>query len=189
MKLGRSIRSWFKSASSAPWSEHDVIDGKIANLAYNKAFVQELRESFREELISTYRTDAEVAAMWVARRNYEAEDPIMEVEHSSIGADGKLNLKLKWNDAFIRMLRSHGFGGETEDIIVQAYLASIARDNADGVPLPVEEDGTTSVKKALDSLDEETARELEREIRKRAQLRSKNSQLRTQVRKQKRAAP
>lgn len=168
----RSIKAFFKGYSKQPWSEFDTVDGKISNVAYNTAFVATLRESMHEELmIGTHRTDQEVIDLWVARRNYEVEPPKLEVLHSAIDEHGKLNLKLSWNDAFIKMLQAHDFTGSSEDEIIQAYLASIARDNADGVPLPVEEDGTTSIAKALDTLDEESQRQLELELRaRRAQI-------------------
>lgn len=162
MSMLTALTSFFKSYSKQPWSKLNFKDDKICSVAYNKAFVDTLRASLHEELtIGTYKTDQEVVDLWMARRNYEAEPPKLEVLHSAIDSQGRLNLKLNWNDAFIRMLRAHDFEGETEDQIIQAYLASIARDNAEGTPLPVDDDGTTAVAKALTSLDPHSFQELE----------------------------
>lgn len=185
MTFGRFLNSFFKRFSDQPWSEYDVADGQLSNIAYNAAFVKKLRESLKEELaIGSYKTDQEVVALWQARRGYESESPNLEVVHSGIGEDGKLQLKLSWNDAFIRMLKVNGFDGEDEDTIIQAYLASIARENADGTPaqqfdaVPNDEPmpsrtiaAATNIADALDDLPPDTLREIERELRSRAQKR------------------
>ncbi len=183
--MKRLFKSFLKRFSTQPWCEFDEdADKQIVSIAYNPAFVNDVRKSLGTELAGSYKTDQEIINLWKARRNYESEKPHLEVIHSSIAEDGKLSLKLSWNDAFIRMLKAHGFDGEDEDTIIQAYLASIARENTDGTPAQqleaVSNDepmpsrvitAANNIADALDDLPPETVREIERELRSRAQKR------------------
>lgn len=185
MSFARSINAFFKRYSKVPWCEYDTVNGQLSNVAYNSAFIAEVRESLKDTLsVGTFKTDQEVIDLWQARRSFEAEQPNLEVVHSGIDEDGKLQLKLSWNNAFIRMLKQHGFDAEDEDTIIQAYLASIARENADelppqqsealpdAAPAPSRIIAANNIADALDDLDPDTVREIERELRSRAQRRA-----------------
>lgn len=176
--------------SSQAWVDLREVDGKLTAHAWNKAFIADLRKSLEEELVrqGTYKTDQEVVDLWLARRNHESEKPVLNVVHTSINKDGTLNLRLEWNDAFIKMLRDNGFDAEDEDTLVQSYLASIARENA-GVDLPAQQQqamdddapammqniithaAATDVNALLDDLPSDIVKDLERELRRRAQMR------------------
>lgn len=181
----RWLKKLFMGMSTRPWVEYDIVDGKMVNLAWNHKFVANVREALVEELArqGTYKTDEEVVALWAARRNHENEHPDLKVMHSGINPDGTLGLRLEWNDAFIKMLRNNGFDSEDEETMVQAYLASIARDNA-AADLPVQQQealsndepaymenvitAATDVNALLDDLPDNIVKDLESELRRRA---------------------
>lgn len=181
---------WLKNQlmrwSSKPWVvfKQDG-DGKMTNVQYNSSFVDDLRKALADELSrhGSYMTDDEVVALWIARRNHENEHPDLKIMHSGINKDGTLGIRLEWNDAFIHMLRANGFDAEDEETAVQSYLASIARDNADELPVQQHEaisndaplmrsdiitHATEDVGAILDSMDENIVKDIERELRRRA---------------------
>ena len=46
--------------------------------------------------------------------------------------DGRFEIEMDWNDAFIKYLRQHGFRGANEEILVQQWLASIHKEIEQG---------------------------------------------------------
>lgn len=163
--------------NNQPWH-----DSSGAKLVYNDAFIKKLRVDYGAPDLEEER----LIALWQARTDYENEEPFLEVVHSGINEDGSLKLKLEWNDAFIRLLRSHGFIDEDENILIQRYLASIAREEALGVtadPLehpPMERQELSTrlptsdeIGQMLDSMPPEIVRDMEKQLRRRAQQRGK----------------
>ena len=47
--------------------------------------------------------------------------------HGKINDNGQIELKIDWNDDFIKELRANGFNGANDDVIIQQYLATIHR--------------------------------------------------------------
>lgn len=119
-------RLWHQAFSSKPWSIEDRSSGKLVITDWNAPFAAKLREELKEEIATSGAktlTDEDVVRMWVDRYNYERETPHLEVVHGEIGADGKISVKLEWNDAFIRMLQQSGIEGASEDDMIRKYLA------------------------------------------------------------------
>lgn len=183
---------WRKNFSKAPWSvETRSTTGKLEIKEYNTAFAKELRSQLGDEIVGV-KTDAEVVQLWVDRYNYERETPRLEVVHGEIAADGRVNVKLEWNDAFIRMLRESGIEGVSEDDMVKVYLATVTakvdRDIADiedqdqeeydpaiqgngGPKQPSEVD----VSAIIDHMDPGVLKMFEKDIRRRAAKRRRSS--------------
>ena len=76
-----------------------------------------------------------------AREEYVAKmksspNPWWELVGASEG-NGRIKIELDWNDAFVDELRKNGFKGESDDEVVQHYIAILARDVADDMgPAP-----------------------------------------------------
>lgn len=116
---------WHKYVNtSTPWSDQATIDGKLVVKDYNASYVQTLRAELKDA-IHGVMTDADVVKLWVDRYNYERETPWLEVVHGEVSPEGRVNVKLEWNDAFIKMLRDAGVEGESEDDMIRVYLASV----------------------------------------------------------------
>jgi hypothetical protein len=163
-----------KLAATVPSAKEEIIDGVLTVTEWNTAYAATKRAVLPAELTNTM-TDAEVVKVWVDRRNLELEDPRLEVVHSDITPDGQVKLQLEWNTAFIRLLQTRGFQGDTEDDLVQAYLHQVTnrtdtelfeRETAD-VPLvpPTNDD---DIEKILDNTNPDTLKALEKSIRRRA---------------------
>lgn len=174
-----------------PWSIQTTVDGKLVVTDYNAAFVKSLREQLGDELVGV-KTDAEVVQLWVDRYNYEREIPRLDVVHGEVSADGRVNVKLEWNDAFIRMLRDAGVEGASEDDMIRVYLATVTQkvdrdiaaveenDNIEerdpaiqgvGPRKPAESD----VSAIIDAMDPEVLKMFEKDIRRRAAKRKPQS--------------
>lgn len=41
--------------------------------------------------------------------------------------NGQIELKIDWNDEFIKELKANGYNGANEDVIIQQYLATLHR--------------------------------------------------------------
>lgn len=181
--------SWLKAflhkyiLTKAPWSE-SVDDGVTLQVVnYNAAFAASCREQLKDQLFGV-KTDADVVDMWVGRYNHERQAPRLDVIHGDITADGRVNIKLEWNDAFIRMLQSAGIEGATEDELVRVYLSTVTANAAreidedlvvDNAPLPpaalakAEAKPTANdVAAILDGMDPDVLKMFEKDIRSRA---------------------
>jgi hypothetical protein len=190
--------SWLKAfihkyiLTKAPWSV-TTDDGKTLQvLDYNAAFVQGLREELKDQ-IHGVKTDADVVTLWVGRYNHEREAPRLDVVHGDITADGRVSIKLEWNDAFIRMLQNAGIEGATEDELVRVYLATVTANAArdvdddlvmDNAPIPPEalaraeggkdtKPSSKDVTAILDSMDPDVLKMFEKDIRSRAARRKR----------------
>lgn len=159
-------------------SETKDAEGRLSVTGYNSAYVRDLRNRLPTELTSS-KTDAEVVQLWVDRYNHEHVVPKLEVLHSGIEPDGRIKMKLEWNDAFIRLLQERGITGDTEEKMIENYLAMMTRkvdaelfDEEEGPkaapPLPDEHD----IERELENMDPEVVRRLEKTLRRRAQLKS-----------------
>lgn len=115
---------WYKTlAASQPWADMKTgSDGALSVVNFNHAFAVSLRPQVEG---SEMLTDQEVVKRWVDRRNYETETPKLEVVHGELTPEGRVNVKLEWNDAFVRMLQNAGIEAETEDDMIRLYLASV----------------------------------------------------------------
>ena len=174
--------------TKAPWSDvtDDGVTLKVVN--YNAAFVRDLRDQLKDQIFGTM-TDHDVVKMWVGRINHEREAPRLDVIHGEITADGRVSIKLDWNDAFIRMLTAAGIEGATEDEMVRVYLSTVTSNAArevdedlvvDNAPLPpgvlakAEAKPTaTDVSAILDGMDPEVLKMFEKDIRSRAAKRKR----------------
>jgi len=164
-----------------PWAvEVKDSHGQLSIKDCNAAYVRDLRARLPEELTSAATND-EVIKLWTDRYNHEKIEPKLEVVHSGILPDGRIKMQLEWNDAFIRQLQERGIQGETEEKMVENYLAAMTRkvdadmyDDEEGADrpaapmLPDEHD----IERELQNMDPEVVRRLERTIRRRSQLKS-----------------
>lgn len=181
---------WHKHVStSSPWAITSEVDGKLTVHDYNASYVQDLREQLKDA-IHGIMTDADVVKLWVDRYNYERETPRLEVVHGEVAGDGRVNVKLEWNDAFIKMLQDAGVEGESEDDMIRVYLASVtskvdgdALDELDveqydpaiqGAKLP-HQPSDSDVDQILEQMNPEILKMFEKNIRRRAAKRRKQS--------------
>jgi len=154
-------------------------DGKLRVSSWNHAYVRDLRTRLPPELTAS-ATDTEVVQLWVDRYNHEHEDPKLNVLHAGIESDGRIKMKLDWNDAFIRLLQERGIQGETEEKMIENYLAMMTRkvdaelfdeEEGEAAPRPVIPD-EHDIERELQDMDPEVVRRLEKAIRRRAQLKT-----------------
>ena len=185
-----SIKSlWYKHFKTAtPWSDQREENGKLVVNDYNASYVQGLRDELKDA-IHGIMTDADVVKLWVDRYNYEREMPRLEMVHGEISVDGRINVKLEWNDAFIKMLQESGVEGESEDDMIKVYLASVTskvdRDVAEADEVDTTESEPTKaiakpkhpsdsdVDQILEQMDPEVLKMFEKNIRRRAAKRRK----------------
>jgi hypothetical protein len=165
---------WYKFLLGAkqPWAD-TVLDeaGQLQVRDYNHAFVTDLLTKLPEDS-TRMLTSKGVVNLWVARYNHEHTEPKLEVLHSGIEADGRIRMKLDWNDAFIKMLAERGIFGETEEEAVQNYLMQVGRVvNADEHALveaaPTFEPTEDEIARELSSMSPTMAAKLERALSKR----------------------
>lgn len=183
---------WHKYVNtSAPWSDQAEVNGKLVIKDYNASYVQSLRDQLKDAIHGVV-TDSDVVKLWVDRYNYERETPRLEVVHGEVSADGRVNVKLEWNDAFIKMLQEAGVEGESEDDMIRVYLASVTSrvdqeiaqaDDVDtseqehdpaiqGKKMP-RQPSDADVDQILEQMDPEILKMFEKNIRRRAAKRRK----------------
>lgn len=155
-------------------------NGMLTVTDWNHAYAQAKRALLPPE-ISGAMTDDEVVKTWVERYNYEHEAPRFVMVHSTIDAENRITMKFDWNDAFIRQLQRLGIKGDTEEKMIENYLAMkkgridaefLDEDEVDGDEQPAAEGKPPSeeeIERELDNMDPETLRRLSRTIRRRSQ--------------------
>ena len=110
-----SLGSWFEKiwhmhlgGSQIAWSNEKYIDNKLVITKFNPTYANVLRQRMPEDL-SKGLIDSEIVKLNVERINSENEKPFLNVIHSSIDKDNQIQVKLDWNDAFIKSLQKQGF--------------------------------------------------------------------------------
>lgn len=131
-----------KMESATPWYERIVGSENAIHVAeqyrWNQAFIKDLmKKGF------TGTNDIEVFTAYLNKQEQEDRDRIIEEERNkqrnssepwvevvadSFDEDGRISIKLDWNDAFIKLLRGSGFRGATEEQMVQMWLSALQRD-------------------------------------------------------------
>jgi hypothetical protein len=104
-------------------------DRKMIVKSYNVAFVEYLRKTLGD--LTVDKTDDEVIKIFVERENEEYEEPRLDVVHSGITEDGRVQMKLDWNRSFIRHLKENGIDAETEEESINRYLSLITKQAAE----------------------------------------------------------
>lgn len=163
-----------------PWAvERKDETGALSIPNYNHAYVRDLRARLPEELTQT-ATNAEVIQLWIDRYNHERVEPRLEVVHAGVDQDGRIRMKLDWNQTFIRMLQERGIQGESDEEMVETYLSMVTRNNQyedDGLGEMANEQPQSTepseddIEGILNTMDPDTLRKLERSVRRRAQTR------------------
>lgn len=129
--------------SSTPWFEPIIGADPEAPLnqryRWNHAFIKDLIKKGHKG-----NDDLEIFESYMARQeederqrivNEEREkkrmsaEPWVEVIGEKIDEDGRIELQLDWNAAFVKYLRLNGFRGATDDVLVQTWLAALQKDN------------------------------------------------------------
>lgn len=179
-EVQKVIDERLKALEEPKATETKLPDGTLEVTGWNHAYVRDLRTRLPSDLTES-KTDSEVVQLWVDRYNHEHVEPKLEVLHSGIEADGRIKMKLEWNSAFIRQLQERGIAGDTEEKMVENYLAMMTRkvdadvfDEAEGEPgapsgarLPEEHE----IERELENMDPEMVRRMEKVIRRRSQKR------------------
>lgn len=89
----------------------------------------EVFQSYLDKLAEDERQAVLIAEREAKRRS---SDPWVDVTSEVIHEDGRFEIEMDWNDAFIKYLRQHGFRGANEEILVQQWLASIHKEIEQG---------------------------------------------------------
>ena len=131
-----------KLDSKTPWFE-PIIGGEEATFLneryrWNDAFIKDLIRKGHSgetdiEVFQNYLDSQEQTAnqkIIDAERDAKraSSDPWVEVIGENITDDGRIELRLDWNPAFIHYLRKSGFRGANDDVLVQAWLISLDRN-------------------------------------------------------------
>lgn len=131
-----------KLDSKTPWFE-PIPGGEEATFLneryrWNDAFIKDLIRKGHSgetdiEVFQNYLDSQEAAAnqkILDAERDAKraSSEPWVEVIGENITDDGRIELRLDWNAAFIHYLRKSGFRGANDDVLVQAWLISLDRN-------------------------------------------------------------
>lgn len=131
-----------KMESTTPWFE-PIIGAEDATFVHeryrwNQAFIKDLIKKGH-----TGESDNEVFQSYLDRQHEEerqriveeerekkrlSSEPWVEVIGEKIDSDGRIELQLDWNAAFVKYLKLNGFRGQTDEILVQTWLAALERD-------------------------------------------------------------
>lgn len=128
-----------KMDSDTPWYEPIIGVEESAPVderyRWNAAFIQSLSkrgmkgdtdvEKFQSYLDAQIDADSKRIISEARDKLRNSSEPWVEVIGDKVNSDGEIQLQLDWNDAFVKYLRTHGFRGATEDVIIQKWLISL----------------------------------------------------------------
>lgn len=100
-------------------------NGKMSVESYNQAFIDDLKIKLGD--LTVGKTDAQIIDTFLSREELSLEEPRLDVVHSGITEDGRVQMKLDWNASFIKHLKQNGITGDTEEAAVNKYLALITK--------------------------------------------------------------
>jgi hypothetical protein len=89
----------------------------------------EVFQSYLDKLAEDERQAVLIADREAKRKSSE---PWVDITSERHHEDGRFEIEMDWNDAFIKMLRQHGFRGANEEVLVQQWLASIHKEVEQG---------------------------------------------------------
>lgn len=108
--------------------------------------LKQLREELKREILADLQTDEQKKeAMLAARREEEAkarEEYVKKMQESSdpwvdirgwVETKEGVKVELDWNDAFVAYLRTNGITGDSDDQVVQKWVAMLMADMAERV--------------------------------------------------------
>jgi hypothetical protein len=172
MGMFSSIWNKYLGGKSTPWADISYIGKKVKVRSYNQSFVDDLK-SRMGDLIDG-KTDDEIVKLFSDRENLELEEPRLDVLHSGISDDGRIKMKLDWNQAFIRHLADNGIIAETEEEAIEMYLSLLVSNRKNEI-------SNEDVDAAFGDINAEAIAELEEAAR---QIEEKNAERgRVRVRK------
>lgn len=128
-----------KMESDTPWFEPIIganeDDPLTSRYRWNSAFINSLVKRgikgdsevsiFQEYLDEQIRNDRKRIIDEERDVLRNSDEPWVEVVGDHINEEGEIQLQLDWNTSFIKYLRSSGFRGATDDVIVQKWLISL----------------------------------------------------------------
>lgn len=134
--IEKSDQPWFKNLAVEPTDDVTML------YDWNRAFIEKLKsDGF------TGSTDLQIVQAWhdseqdkkreeqkqnELKAKKESDEPWVEIigeQFQTDEFDGQTNigLKLDWNKAFIKLLKSKGFTGRSEDELVEKWLVTLNR--------------------------------------------------------------
>lgn len=131
-----------KMESTTPWFE-PIIGAEDATFVHeryrwNQAFIKDLikkghagetdNEVFQSYLDRQLEEERQRVVEEEREKKRLSAEPWVEVIGEKIDSDGRIELQLDWNAAFIKYLKLNGFRGQTDEILVQTWLAALERD-------------------------------------------------------------
>lgn len=131
-----------KMESTTPWYE-PILGAEHAPLVnqryrWNQAFIKDLiRKGYKgnsdneifEAFLERQEEESRKALIEEERnKKRNSPEPWVEVTSEKITEDGRVELELDWNAAFVKYLRKHGFRGATDEAIVHAWFAALEYD-------------------------------------------------------------
>lgn len=130
-----------KMQSSIPWYEEiQGTEDKIfvhERYRWNTAFIKDLlkkghkgetdSEIFQSFITEQERIERREVIDNERQKRLDSDEPWVEIVGENI-QEGRIELQLEWNNAFIKYLRSHGFTGKTEEQLVHQWLAHLDKD-------------------------------------------------------------
>lgn len=133
-----------KRESNTPWFEPIIGAEECPYLHerynWNQAFIKDLLkrgytgESDSEVIQSYLDKQDQIERERIIEEEREklrsSGEPWVEVVADEFDSEGRIAIKLDWNQAFIKYLRTNGFRGANDDVLVQTWLAALQRDAA-----------------------------------------------------------
>lgn len=92
-----------------------------------KAQLHEEAEALKEAVKAEAQVIFETALAAHRKKRFDSEEPFVEIVSDTISEDGGVQLRLDWNPAFIKHLRSNGITGSSEEAIVDQWLSSLSK--------------------------------------------------------------
>jgi len=135
-----------KMESTTPWYERILGSENAIHVSdkyrWNQAFIKDLvKRGFSgnsdEDIFKAFldRQEEEERNRVVEEEREKlrnSDEPWVEVVGDEFDADGRIAIRLDWNKAFIKYLKSHGLRGQTDEILVQTWLAALQRESSEG---------------------------------------------------------
>jgi hypothetical protein len=158
------VNTLFVKKPDVPKANLSFDGGKLVVKSHNKAWIDKLRWDLGD--LTFGKSDDEVVKLYVDRENLEHEEPRLTVDHMGIDENGKIKMKLDWNQAFIKLLRDKaGIVAESEEEAVQAYMLRLTMDVAENMGLPTELSlSTDQIQEQMRQVATELSGDYEREM-------------------------
>lgn len=107
----------------------EALSGRVSGLASELAALRaEVFGALKEDILKEAAAQFEAQKEAEIKAKYDSDEPYVNIISSDFTQEGGIQLRLDWNNAFIKYLKANGFVGTSDEAIVDRWVSSLSNE-------------------------------------------------------------